>query len=310
MDRARIAALACEVGLDHLAAQLAAIALPALSLSEIDDDPRVGGNRVGGWPSLPGHESWPVVPPGRESAGTPMCFIAQIDLSEVPDWLIRGTGLLSLWCDGVEPHGPGAARAIVFPAGASLSDVPWPSDTPSQSRRRGQSVELLPELTLPGWCVYPALALEPLGIRWDAIDEVQDDAYSRLREYVYREQFSDAASYLTDPSQVFARDHVAHVAGREWDSVDDWTTGPRHQLGGHADHIQGDPLLESAETYLALSGERPSDDEHAFALARKWRLLLQNNHEWADGGSLYFCLPAEDLAEARFDRVQVTLQCC
>ena len=42
--------------------------------------------------------------------------------------------------------------------------------------------------------------------------------------------------------------------------------------------------------------------------ACKWRLLLEDNHGWADGGSFYLCLPADDLARGRFDRIGIEVQ--
>jgi uncharacterized protein YwqG len=48
--------------------------------------------------------------------------------------------------------------------------------------------------------------------------------------------------------------------------------------------------------------------------AKAWRLLLQLEDDahlgasFGDGGSLYFGLPAEDLASGRFDRVQAITQ--
>jgi hypothetical protein len=79
----------------------------------------------------------------------------------------------------------------------------------------------------------------------------------------------------------------------------------RHQLMGHPVLIQNEMHgdLETAARAYAL----PEDTE--------WTLLLQLWSEprlewcWGDAGALYFWIPTEDLAQQRFDRTWVVLQC-
>ncbi len=309
MDCERIVDIAFEVGLGDVAKELSALALSGFRLIEVGDDQPVGPNQMGGRPRLPNGTQWPVVDDGRPGAGTPMCFVAQIELADVPDRLIPGNGLLTIWCDGDEPFGPGAARAILSASDPNLSEYPWPADLPAESQRRGQIVELAPELTLPGFGVYPALALESLGFGvFRDGDDIREDAYSRLLQRLEQEQFPEA----------FDGDALASPSWAEWTPrssaaipvVDDWVRGPSHRLGGHANQIQGDPMLDCVVSYLGREGGPEDYNQHARELARTWRLLMQDNHEYGDGGSLYFGLPADDLASGRFDRLQVVMQCC
>ncbi|MDB5875962.1 MAG: hypothetical protein JWQ07_5404, partial [Ramlibacter sp.] len=76
-----------------------------------------------------------------------------------------------------------------------------------------------------------------------------------------------------------------------------------------------DPLLDCAVTSLGREGMPGDYDDEAIALAGDWRHLLQlfadeeTGMTWADSGAIFFCMPSADLAEGRFDRVEVAMQC-
>jgi uncharacterized protein YwqG len=304
MDRARIAGLAREAGLGEIAETLADLALPGLLLMVPPDRTLAGVNRAGGRPLLPVGMSWPIVPDGRSQAGAPMCFIAQVDLSEVPDWLIPGVGLLSIWCDGVEPMEDGAAKVFVHSPAEELVEHDEPADLPSESRREGGSVEIVPWISLPGFGISPATVLDAVGFDESTADEATAERYWDLLKRLGEEQYRatpTAAAWAARPAAEKARGDP--LTGF-------WLADPGERLGGHAVPVQNDPLIEAVESELRAQGAVRPDYQRMAALSRDWRLLFESAGEWFDGGSLYFCVPAEDLQHARFDRVQVVMQCC
>lgn len=116
-----------------------------------------------------------------------------------------------------------------------------------------------------------------------------------------------------------------HLTDRE---VDAFTTlqearfegAPQHQIGGHANPIQGDMELECQLVSNGLYCGDPSgyEDPRARTLepgAHEWRLLLQLDTDdelnimWGDCGRLYFWIRELDARLQRFDRTWVILQC-
>ena len=100
----------------------------------------------------------------------------------------------------------------------------------------------------------------------------------------------------------------------------EWPEQANHQLGGW-------PLLEQGPLWVAAqltsNGIYAGDAdwqahpryEELVGGASDWRLLLQVDSDeragwmWGDVGKLYFVIRADDLAERRFDRVWLELQC-
>jgi Domain of unknown function (DUF1963) len=88
--------------------------------------------------------------------------------------------------------------------------------------------------------------------------------------------------------------------------------GPAGLLGWPR-HVEGDVLPETVLMHF-------HDNQINYATAdlgrhaRGWRLLLQIESDrrlgasFGDGGTLFFAMPAADLAAARFDRVQAISQ--
>ena len=97
--------------------------------------------------------------------------------------------------------------------------------------------------------------------------------------------------------------------------------GPEHHVGGFAYPVQFTPV--ELECQLASHGLYSDDtpgfeDERAEALtpgASEWRLLLQLDSDpeldmqWGEGGTLYFCVRAEEAHSGNFDGVWTILQC-
>jgi uncharacterized protein YwqG len=96
--------------------------------------------------------------------------------------------------------------------------------------------------------------------------------------------------------------------------------GGRHRLFGHSANVQGDMQLEAQLVSNGLYCGDPSgyNDPRAAVLApaaADWVLLLQLDSDdrasvmWGDAGMLYFWIRRQDLAELRFDRTWLSLQC-
>lgn len=81
---------------------------------------------------------------------------------------------------------------------------------------------------------------------------------------------------------------------------------PKHHLFGYPQPVQSssDEMLQAiSELPIATAGER-------------WQLLLQidedaaTGFDWIDAGRIYFWIPEQDLAIARFDRVLALIEFC
>ena len=236
--------------------------------------------RLGGLPLVPEGFVWPRY---KES---PLAFICQIDLSEVP--VIAGEpglptrGYLSVFYDqeqstwGFDPADRGSWRVFYW-------DVPrdalFPAAAPiglyEQALFPAKPLSIVPIRTYPG---------DSTPLIETLLSEAQFDAYFDLRDSVY----------VGEPS---------------------------HHLLGYPDAIQGDHM--EVECQLASQGVYVGDgrgyrDERLADIregASDWRLLLQIDSDddadfmWGDVGRLYFWIRRSDLARAHFDDVWMVLQC-
>ncbi|MCA9312647.1 MAG: DUF1963 domain-containing protein [Phycisphaerales bacterium] len=97
--------------------------------------------------------------------------------------------------------------------------------------------------------------------------------------------------------------------------------GPHHQVGGWPHYVQGAFWLECQ---LVSNGFYLGDGTYPLGaaelgeqriLSQEWELLLQLDcdfvagQEWGDMGRLYFVMRRSDVAEGRFDRAWMVLQC-
>lgn len=124
----------------------------------------------------------------------------------------------------------------------------------------------------------------------------------------------DALASVASAADALPRRGIAFVPALSLPSVDEvelpadledeyeeiaWSSDTVHQLGGHAMPIQN-PVLD----YLPHLPDREG-----------WRLLMQIDSEeeigmvWGDAGRVYLMIRRDDLTKARFDRVQLNLQC-
>jgi hypothetical protein len=307
MHRELVGERAREVGLDDIADELMALVSTGWRLDGLSVTAQggaVGRSRLGGEPDLPDHASWPIAPGSSSAPGAPMAFVGQIQLAELRggDWPGPRSGLLSFFCardpesEGV--WGKGSARVLHLAAGVELRRRAWPTAVVQANRFRETNVTLKEWVMLPELeAVEPALALERLGFG-SSRTEAEEAAYTRLRQWLAHAQdpiFSDPEASPGEP-----------VIVPYWGC---------DRLAGHADHIQGDPLLDCAVASLGREGMPGDYDDEALGRVGDWRHLLQlfadveTGMTWADDGAIFFCMPSADLSEGRFDRVEAAMQC-
>src|SRR3954449_9406453 len=266
IDPARVAELAAEHGFADIGADLADLALWGFRLGPRDGAAELGATKLGGLPDLPEGVDWPVL------GDRPLWFAGQVNTSELGDsWPGPVPGLLLFFCvKDPETDEVGAAHVVVAAPGSALR-LAQPH-TPTDGLLPESAVEPRRELTLPALGVTPAVALQPFGFDYD------------------QPRYDDTETYFG------LLDALANEQG---------LSGPTHRLLGHPLHVQNDVLVSivSESTRGRGSWEELEDE------SRNWRLLLQIDSDrhfgdsFADGGSIYFGLPADDLPGSRFDRV-------
>jgi uncharacterized protein YwqG len=251
-----------------------------------------GGSHLGGQADLPPDCPWPAW------QGQPLAFLAQINLAELAGFpaaaaLPPGGWLSFFYCASQEAWGDsleesGAWRVIYTPAEARLELQALASlgstsnDSAGTDARQAADTPWVISFQ-EEWCLPPFDA--PM-INTLQFDEQENDQYSQLLEQ------------LSQPDE----------------------GGSIHRLLGHPDPLQYDMRLHC---HLASQGldvvetlrQCDAAQRQAFETASlDWRLLLQLDSDaqagikWGESGRLYFCIPAEDLAQCRFDRVWMVLQ--
>jgi hypothetical protein len=274
-------------GLQDQGEAVRALVRPALRLQlerdEDEDDeqePRpTGESRLGGCPDLPASQAWP------ELDGTPLVFVAQLDLAalarhpqagELPDH-----GLLSFFYDPM-PLGNWLSHSVCV---LHLTDMqalarrPVPESVP---RLKAHTIDVVPERQFPGIessFFYESLIPEPQR-------PIDFEALANL---------------------VFEMSEADHER-------------PIHQLLGCAASIQGDPYLD-VEISTREQGwegwqEGSPETQQLRERALHWRLLLQidavQDDELLlnqDGGFFYFWIPDDALAARDWSRARGALQC-
>ena len=166
---------------------------PALAITAVSGEPRLGGSRLGGAPDLPIGTAWP-----RHRLG-PYRFLLQIDLADLApmaDWpmpwrtLLPRAGLLSVFVADdpngvVDPReeflwnaGRDADYVVAFLAepGARLEPVPPPREVEADA---AQPIAFVPRIDLPTRYVVPDFPID-----WR--NEEDCDAYDALQDLVGR----------------------------------------------------------------------------------------------------------------------------
>jgi uncharacterized protein YwqG len=254
----------------------------------------LGASRIGGTPDVAPEWEWPRWAPSKQrddkfgrpwrpSEPTPLGFIAQIDLSTIPqvDEALPRSGWLYFFYDrfsepwGFDPTDRGCCRVLYTNVDrTSLCRVKAPADADPEHTAQPCLVESRFELTLPG--NVPEIPYE--NPTWDAYSELCDD--------------------LTNAGGLI-----------------------HHRLLGHPQLIQNPMDLEcqlaSSGVHCGYALVHGDDRVQSLAEgARDWRLLLQIDTDedgpgwmWGDVGRIYFWIKQQDLAAHRFDDVWLIFQC-
>lgn len=269
-------------GLGRYAMSLSDAALPSIRLlaDSRSDAAIAGASRLGGFPDLPAGLPWPV-----SDDGTPLSFIAQLDLGQMAahdaDGILPRTGLLSFFYEaatqsawGYAPADHGAWAVMYTAGGIAVEPREVPDAVPGEGRFPAVGLSPHLELTFAPW---ESFLVERLGM-------------TREEGFAY-----------------------ADVLGAGGTTM--------HRLLGHPDPLQGDMQLEcqlvTHGLYCGnLSGYR---DERAARLApgaADWRLLFQVDSQdeaammWGDVGRLYYWIRHEDLIAGHWELSWLILQCC
>ena len=256
-------------GLQGLQSEIETLARPAYLLRTSRSDGSElapGSTRIGGEPDLPEGVAWP-----RFRDGKPLAFLAQINLSDLPEGAERGglpaRGVLSffsVW--GWQVEGDADPQTPSDEPAADWTQVLHHADVDALRRRStpegvnsfpAAEAKLLPIVCLPNQREEPGAA----GLGWD------DETW---------EKFSAVVS--------------------DYDAVCSHRLGfpARNLLLGYADYMQS--FVEEVATHdLRLLFQLASDDNAAMC--------------WGDGGFLYFWADPRDLARGDFTRIHTDYQC-
>ncbi|GAA3366500.1 DUF1963 domain-containing protein [Streptomyces antimycoticus] len=263
----------------HLPADLAArwtgLLRPAAHLRPAGAADPVVG-RLGGLPRLPEGTDWPV----WEGHG-PLGFVADLDCAALPgeelDIPLPADGRLAFFYYGDEDDDALVDTADPDTwAGARVLHLPPASaDAP---------VRPAP----PGLTPYPEL---PLTVHM--APSAPDFDLPALTAACGEDAFPDA----------FER------------AIWDHQSGAAHQIGGHAQAVQG--AVEIVVAHGALGGRDVSwEDPRLDEEAGRWVLLAQFDSDedadmmWGDCGALYWLIRPDDLAAGRFEEAMFAWQCC
>ena len=254
----------------------------------------VGASKFGGRPDVPADFVWPVFETNTwdddQVKERPLAFLAQFDCTKLApldkDGLLPHEGVLSFFYElgsqrgGFDPRDRGCARVFWFEG--HLAPAEFPTELEEEFRLPELAAELSQAADAPDF----QDACPALGYDWTAND--------------YR-----------------AFDQARRELGMDYPDN-------RSQLLGWPDIIQNNMTLECALIergyYLGGSWEKiPLEERDALRgpSAQEWQLLFQLDtveHEdfelmFGDCGRIYFYIRKEDLAQRRFDRVWLILQC-
>ena len=263
--------LLSSAGLTRVQSEILNSALPSIRLrtQAVDETQQeLGATHFGGSPDLPPVYHWP------ERGGTPLPFVAQINVSDLVSYdaarVLPTTGRLVFFFDvdaffETWPHDP-ATWLVCYDTSplSTLQRVALPEAIAKRRRYRLCAVACSTELTLPDYSQYDPTSLQRLRLSQPLTDEEE------LAYYAVQEQLAERTG---------ATHHT-----------------PLHRLLGHPDDVQWDMHDE-------LEGN-----------ASDWLLLFQMDSDglpdtdWGDTGRIYYWIRSRDLAAGDFSQTQVILQ--
>jgi uncharacterized protein YwqG len=264
-------------------------------------------SKLGGLPALPPNTAWP----RQLEAGTPLHFLAQIDLSRLPSTPLKGdpgslrlphNGFLFIFADMVEEMlwgengGPFATTRVIFAERTGPERSP-PDDTPDVGHPFGEnSSEFTKAVT-----AFTQATLEPHVIEtFGGVEPypLPEDTYAAAAEAAMIEAIERA---IGTPIPVFSGpgswDAIKAANPREYLHTGEMRDGtvwrrlhcPRHQMLGIGRNIQGGAEEAHAEGLILLM---QIDTDRA----------VHHNFMFCDGGAAQFWIEAEDLVAGRLDR--------
>lgn len=220
---------------------------------------------LGGVPFLATDKEWP----SRE--GTPLDFLAQIDLSQIPPHVFDSapSGTLAFFYDvengpwGDEAEDIGAAAIIHTPQGVAGKSVQKPGTRPPAPLRLPVGFVHTRELSLTG--------------------EQEDRFYKHFRSLpdTEKSQLEEVHDLLLGSTSGYNR-----------------ILSPPNRIQNDMDS----DLAVASAAYGLSEGT-------AWVMVLQIDSVDELGWQWGDAGCLYFYLPSEDLATGRFDRPWVVLQC-
>lgn len=230
----------------------------------------VSTSKFGGLPHLPRGFTWPA---GADRM--PLAFLAQIDLSELPESsLIGNSGMLSFFYNtdeepwGLDPKDREQSKVLFFPSSEHLVKTSCPT-----TLRTGFipcAIEFHSELSFPDSTITVPLNYR-MGHEYDLFCE---------------EWYGMPIHRLLGHPQLIQYDWRENC-----------------QLASNGINI-GDSVNHDSEEIRTLQRG-----------ASNWKLLLQIDSDelpgmqWGDDGRLYFCIEKQALAEKDFQNVWTILQC-
>jgi uncharacterized protein YwqG len=254
-------------------------------------------SKLGGRPMLPPDIEWP----RHGQAGTPLHFLAQIDLETLPRMPLHNApleptlpkcGALFFFGDMVEEMlwnrngGPFASTRVIFAMEAGRERAP-PEDTPEILHAFGERAEGFET----GIIEYPPMALEPLVI--DTFDEAADPDATQLVASI--EKAIGPLPVFTGPDSWNAiaaakpREYIHELHDRRELNL------PLHQMLGIATNIQGTASqLQAGGTILLLQIDSDTS--------------LHEHFMFCDMGAAQFWIEPTDLAKGRFKKAWGTTE--
>ena len=290
----RIAAEADLAGYDLLPLVRPSVRLTTERTAE--SDLALGESRIGGLPDVPPGFEWPRWEPDqrrpnkfpwpRTAGPTPLGFISQLDMSQIPaiDLNLPQSGWLFFFYDridepwGYDPYDRGGCRVVYTDCDrCALIRAVAPADAQPEHVASACRVTAEAELTLPSEIAEIEFDTPPY---W---------AYERVREALNQLEPSIQHRLLGHP-QV-----VQNPMEREC------------QLASNGIDCGGAVRMSNMDLAKIASLEAGIAD---------WRLLLQIDTDeagpgwgWGDGGRIYFWIKQQDLTALRFDDIWLVLQC-
>ena len=276
---------------------------------------QVGGkaslSKLGGLPTLPADIDWP----RQHQSGTPLHFLAQVDLSQLPPTPVErfGTpplpksGLLLFFADMVEEMqwggngGPFATTRVVF-ANQTGPECSPPDDMPDILHGFGERAGGFKT----GISIYPHATLEPHVIdTFGGIDPYPDseDTYAAAAQAAMVASIERAIGPLPVFSGPGAWDAIKAANPREYIQERQFADGskrreihcPWHQMLGAGKNLQGtaeDARADSTVLLLQIDSD----------------LSLHKDFMFCDMGMAQFWIEPDDMAAGSFDKAWATTE--